>query len=181
MRLLFLVFVVFILMSVNAIAEDAGINMPDTDVVDQSDNDVSKSSPWLAIPMISSDPKVGTSGGGMVGYLFKLDAESTSSMVGAGGTYSTTDSLLGGVFLLASWGTWQQRILYEIWIGVLSFVKHIHPAKISLKGSGMTKHLGFGDGWGRLCFYAFPHISKHKQHCSKKNIATSLLKGLHIM
>jgi hypothetical protein len=58
-------------------------------------------SPWMAVPLISSNPKVGTSGGGMAGYLFKLDAGSTSSMLGIGGTYSTTDSAIGGLFLRA--------------------------------------------------------------------------------
>ena len=62
--------------------------------------------------MISSDPKVGTSAGGMVGYLFKLDPDSTSSMLGVGGTYSTTDSLLGGVFLRTYWDQDRKRFIF---------------------------------------------------------------------
>lgn len=77
---------------------------------DEADNNTSGSSPWLAVPIVSSDPKVGTSAGGMVGYLFKLDPESTSSMVGVGGTYSTTDSYGAGVFLRTFWDEDTKRL-----------------------------------------------------------------------
>lgn len=97
------VFIVFALMSVNAMAEDAVVTKPA--------EDEEKSSPWLAVPMVSSDPKVGTSAGGMVGYLFKLDPKSTSSMLGLAGTYSTTDSSLGGVFLRTYWKQDRRRLI----------------------------------------------------------------------
>lgn len=73
-------------------------------------NDGEESSPWLAVPLISSDPKVGTSAGALAGYLFKLDPESTSSMVGVGGTYSTTDSYAGGLFLRSFWDGDSKRL-----------------------------------------------------------------------
>ena len=118
MRLDFLVFVLFVLISAASMAQDAVSTPSDTDVDIQTDHENSKaesepeakSSPWLAVPMISSDPKVGTSAGGMVGYMIKLDPESTSSMVGMGGTYSTTDSLLGGVFLRSFWDQDRKRL-----------------------------------------------------------------------
>jgi hypothetical protein len=47
----------------------------------------------------------------MVGYLFKLDPKSTSSMLGVGGTYSTTDSLLGSVFLRTFWDQDRKRLI----------------------------------------------------------------------
>lgn len=75
-----------------------------------ADKNEAGTSPWLAVPMVSSDPKIGTSGGGMVGYLFKLDPESTSSMVGAGATYSTTDSYGGGLFLRSFWDQDSKRL-----------------------------------------------------------------------
>ncbi len=62
-----------------------------------------KESPWLLAPIISSDPKVGTSAGGLGGYLFKIDPDSTSSMVGAMAKYSNTDSLIAGLFLRSFW------------------------------------------------------------------------------
>ena len=67
-------------------------------------------SPWLLVPTFSSDPKVGTSVGGMGGYLFKLDPGSTSSMAGAMATYSNTDSSIAGVFLRSYWDADGQRL-----------------------------------------------------------------------
>jgi len=112
MRLVFLALVVFVLFSVPAMAENAVGSTPGTDVAVQSDDEASKPSPWLAVPIVSSSPKVGTSAGGMVGYLFKLDPESTSSMLGVGGTYSTTDSLLGGAFLRTYWDQDSKRFIF---------------------------------------------------------------------
>lgn len=64
-----------------------------------SSPDAEAESPWLVVPTISSDPKVGTSAGMIAGYLFKLDPDSTASMVGLGGTYSTTDSSIAALFM----------------------------------------------------------------------------------
>ncbi|MYM63035.1 hypothetical protein [Pseudomaricurvus sp. HS19] len=66
-------------------------------------------SPWLLAPTISSDPKVGTSAGGLGGYLFKIDPDSTSSMAGAMATYSNTDSLIAGLFLRSFWNADARR------------------------------------------------------------------------
>ena len=49
-------------------------------------------SPWLATPLLSSNPKFGTSIGGLVGYLYKFDRESPVSMFGLTASYSDTDS-----------------------------------------------------------------------------------------
>ncbi len=57
-----------------------------------------KSSPWLAAPLISSDPKVGTSLGALGAYLHDFDEESPVSMFGLGAIYSNTDSYGGGLF-----------------------------------------------------------------------------------
>ncbi|MBT8339936.1 MAG: hypothetical protein KJP07_07980, partial [Desulfatitalea sp.] len=64
MRFYSFVFVVFVLISGIAMAEELTGSIPGTEVDRQSNNDASKSSPWLAVPMVSSDPKVGTSAGG---------------------------------------------------------------------------------------------------------------------
>lgn len=58
-----------------------------------------KSSPWIATPLISADPKLSTALGGLVAYLHDFDEESPSSMFGIRGTYSTSDS-----FILAAFG-----------------------------------------------------------------------------
>lgn len=66
-------------------------------------------SPWLLAPTFSSDPKVGTSLGFLAGYLFKIDAESTSSMAGAMSSYSDTNSVIGGAFLRSFWDNDSKR------------------------------------------------------------------------
>jgi hypothetical protein len=68
-------------------------------------------SPWLVLPIIKSDPKVGTSGGGMVGYLFNLDPESTASMLALTASYSSTDSFMGGVILRSFWDQDRKRLI----------------------------------------------------------------------
>jgi len=55
-------------------------------------------SPWLAVPLVSSGPKMGTSIGAMAGYLYKFDEESPTSTFAITGTYSNTDSYFAGVF-----------------------------------------------------------------------------------
>lgn len=50
------------------------------------------SSPWLVTPLISSDPKLSTSIGGLASYLYNFDETSPASMFGITGTYSNTDS-----------------------------------------------------------------------------------------
>lgn len=84
---------------------------------DSGSNNLAKESPWILVPIASSDPKVGTSGGLMSGYLFKLDQDSTSSMAGAGATYSTTDSKLGGIFLRSFWDKDRKRLTAAVGAG----------------------------------------------------------------
>ena len=62
------------------------------------DNDGGQESPWLFAPIFSSAPKLGTSAGGMAGYIHKFDKVSPASTFILGGTYSTTDSLFSGLF-----------------------------------------------------------------------------------
>ncbi len=57
-----------------------------------------KNSPWIVTPVISSDPKVSTSGGVMAAYMHKFDDASPMSLGGVRGTYSTTDSYFYGGF-----------------------------------------------------------------------------------
>lgn len=67
-------------------------------------------SPWILVPKVSSDPKVGTSAGVIAGYMFKADPQSTASVIGAMGTYSTTDSWIGGVFFRGYWDDDSKRL-----------------------------------------------------------------------
>ncbi len=59
---------------------------------------LAEESPWLITPTLSSDPKLGSTLGGIAGYIFKLDPESTRSMVAAAVNYSNTDSYIAAVF-----------------------------------------------------------------------------------
>ncbi len=55
-------------------------------------------SPWILVPTFSSDPKLGTSLGGLAGYLFKIDETSEQSIVATSISYSDNDSYIGGLF-----------------------------------------------------------------------------------
>jgi hypothetical protein len=74
-------------------------------------------SPWLAVPIVSSDPKVGTALGGLAGYLHQFDAKSPVSTFGAIGNYSTTDSYTAGVFTKAFFRGDTHRVTAAVFAG----------------------------------------------------------------
>lgn len=67
-------------------------------------------SPWLLAPTVSSDPKLGTTVGGVAGYLFRIDPDSDQSLVTTFATYSNTDSFVGGVFGELYWAGNEHQI-----------------------------------------------------------------------
>ncbi len=67
-------------------------------------------SPWLAVPIVSSDPKLGTSGGLMAAYLYRFDAASSMSMLGVTGLYTSTGSKVGGLFARTYFGEDRHRL-----------------------------------------------------------------------
>jgi hypothetical protein len=69
-----------------------------------------KESPWLLVPTISSDPKLGSAVGFMGGYLKKFDKASPASMFGIMGSYSDTDSFFYGAFTRSYFDDDRQRI-----------------------------------------------------------------------
>lgn len=71
----------------------------------------SRESPWLLVPIVSSDPKLGTSGGLMVAYLHRFDAVSTASMFGAAALYTSTHSKVGGLFARTYFGEDRHRLI----------------------------------------------------------------------
>jgi len=79
-----------------------------------------RESPWLLVPKVSSDPKIGTSAGGIAGYMFQTDPESTASILGAMGTYSTTDSWIGGIFFRGYWDADSKRLTAGIGRGEIN-------------------------------------------------------------
>ena len=61
-------------------------------------------SPWLALPIVSSNPKLGTSAGALGAYLHRFDPDSRVSMFGLAAQYSSTGSLVAGAFAKTSSG-----------------------------------------------------------------------------
>jgi len=83
---------------------------PATDLSDKSGAETTES-PWMAVPIISSDPKLGNSGGLITAYLHQFDAASPTSMFGVAGLYTNTGSKVGGVFARAFFGEDRHRII----------------------------------------------------------------------
>ena len=80
-------------------------------------NEDKEESPWLATPTFSADPKMGTSIGAMGAYVFKADADSPSSMLGAMASYSSTDSTLLALFSRNYFGADSHRLVAGAAIG----------------------------------------------------------------
>jgi outer membrane protein assembly factor BamA len=68
-------------------------------------------SPWLVVPIISSNPKLGTSLGGLVGYLRNFDPQSRVSLFAAGFAYTTTESKIGVLIARTSSGQDHHRVV----------------------------------------------------------------------
>ena len=79
-------------------------NAPDQDTIGQ--NTTVQSSPWLAMPTVTSDPKLGTSPSTpsdvFGAYLHYFDKKSRVSKFGAAARYTSRDSRVGGVFAKTS-------------------------------------------------------------------------------
>jgi hypothetical protein len=68
-------------------------------------------SPWLLVPTISSNPKLGTSVGGMAGYMYYFDPKSKVSIFGTSAQYTSTGSLIASLFAKISFGADHHRML----------------------------------------------------------------------
>jgi outer membrane protein assembly factor BamA len=71
-------------------------------------------SPWMLVPTLSSDPKLGTSVGVMAAYLYKFDPESTQSMFAFSSSYSDNDSRVSGLFGQMFFDSDRQKLLLGI-------------------------------------------------------------------
>ena len=69
-----------------------------------------KSSPWVFAPLVSSSPKLGTSGGGLGAYAIKFDPKSRLSLIGVKAEYSSTQSIIASLFARTSFSADHQRI-----------------------------------------------------------------------
>src|SRR5215831_1303745 len=80
-----------------------------------------RSSPWLLVPLVSSSPKLGTSGGALAAYLKKFDPESRVSLFGVTYQYTSTHSSIGAAFARMSFAEDHQRVIA---IGTFGLIKN---------------------------------------------------------
>jgi hypothetical protein len=73
--------------------------------------DSERESPWLLTPLITAEPKLGNTVGGLAAYIKKFDEQSNESMFGSFATYSDTDSWVVGFFADVYFDENQQKIL----------------------------------------------------------------------
>ena len=72
---------------------------------------VKKQSPWLVLPTLSSNPKLGTSVGLMASYLHYFDEKSKVSMFAVNAQYTSTHSAVGAIIANTSFGADHHRVL----------------------------------------------------------------------
>jgi hypothetical protein len=68
-------------------------------------------SPWLLAPVLTNNPKLGTSFGALIGYIHHFDQKSRPSIFGMVGQYSSTNSIIGGAFARTSFDEDHQRLI----------------------------------------------------------------------
>ena len=76
-------------------------------------------SPWLVVPVVSSSPKLGTSGGVLGAYLKQFDEDSRVSLFGVTYQYTSTESSIGGVFARTSFGADHHRVVVIVGLGYI--------------------------------------------------------------
>jgi len=74
-------------------------------------------SPWLLAPVFSSNPKLGTAVGALVGYLHSFDDKSRPSIFALTGQYTSTESIVAGAMARASWDQDHQRLISGLMYG----------------------------------------------------------------
>jgi hypothetical protein len=81
-----------------------------TDAIVQSDA-AAPSSPWLLLPVVASNPKLGTAFGGLGAYVHVFDPRSRVSIIGANVQYTSTESIIAAAFARLSLGGDRHRIV----------------------------------------------------------------------
>jgi hypothetical protein len=76
-------------------------------------------SPWLFVPVVSSNPKLGTSVGGLAAYVKAFDPGSRVSLFGITYQYSSTESSVAGVFARTSFGADHHRVVAIAGLGYI--------------------------------------------------------------
>jgi hypothetical protein len=68
------------------------------------------SAPWLLLPVVSSNPKLGTAFGVFGAYVRRFDSKSRVSLIGATYQYTSTHSEIGALFARTSFGADHHRV-----------------------------------------------------------------------
>jgi hypothetical protein len=74
-------------------------------------------SPWLLAPVLTTDPKLGTTVGALGGYIHYFDEKSRPSIFAVTGQYTNTDSIVGGLFAKTSFDEDGQRLNAGLFYG----------------------------------------------------------------
>ena len=88
-----------------------------TKQADTTSSPFAERSPWLFTPIASSNPKLGTSFGGLAGYLHFFDTKSRPSIFAVSGQYSSTDSIVAAAYARTSFDEDHQRVLAALAYG----------------------------------------------------------------
>jgi hypothetical protein len=84
---------------------------------DMAEKKAEKDSPWLVVPTFSVGPKLGASLGALAGYLHYFDERSQVSMFGISAQYTSTGSMVAGVFGKSSFDEDRQRLILGVFGG----------------------------------------------------------------
>jgi len=115
--------------------------------------EIAKTSKWFGTPLVSSDPKVSTSAGAMVGYMHAFDELSPPSIFAVAGTYSTTDSWVAGIFAKTHFKEDRHRVSAGAFTGL------IRNAYSDFQGTGLP--LQTTDD---LTVYALRYVARFHGH-----------------
>jgi len=96
-----------------AAAQEAALSKPD-DAITKLEK-----SPWLLVPTLQSNPKIGTSLGAMGGYLHYFDEKSRPSIFAVSGQVTSTDSTVAGGFARTSFDEDRQRLTAGLLYGYI--------------------------------------------------------------
>ena len=104
-----------LLSSTRILAQTTESDAPSSD--DGAATTAQERSPWLVLPLLQSNPKLGTSAGVLSGYMHQFDAKSRPSIFALQGQYSDTDSIIGGGFARTSFDEDRQRLIAGLLYG----------------------------------------------------------------
>ena len=85
----------------------------------EAQSSAKQSSPWLLVPVVSSNPKLGTAFGGLGAYLHVFDPDSQVSLFGLTYQYTSTRSSIAGAFARTSFGADHHRIIAIVGFGYI--------------------------------------------------------------